>query len=198
MASNWRDLKEMVRMDAKARQATLKDDLKRPTVASEPMTRCPVCHKWPCVCGQEYVDPEWCEYIDELKAALTALTAERDDAYRREESMYRQLEDARTELAEVTAERDRLVAGITKLRDFIGPFDDMEDGFALECQRLLDWAERRQCSRCGGMGELHYDEHVIACPMCDGDGRVALKGHTHPRPCSICRREDCTTEHACE
>ena len=23
-------------------------------------------------------------------------------------------------------------------------------------------------------------------------------GHTHPRPCSICRREDCTTEHACE
>jgi hypothetical protein len=23
-------------------------------------------------------------------------------------------------------------------------------------------------------------------------------GHTHPRPCSICRREDCTVIHACE
>jgi hypothetical protein len=27
--------------------------------------------------------------------------------------------------------------------------------------------------------------------------RLAL-ATTHPRPCSICRREDCTTEHACE
>ncbi len=27
---------------------------------------------------------------------------------------------------------------------------------------------------------------------------AAFKGHPHPRPCSICRREDCTTEHACE
>ncbi len=26
----------------------------------------------------------------------------------------------------------------------------------------------------------------------------APKGRTHPRPCSICRREDCTVTHECE
>ncbi len=51
-------------------------------------------------------------------------------------------------------------------------------------------------------------EYVLSSPFHPDSVRTYLvnalaaatppTGHTHPRPCSICRREDCTTEHACE
>jgi hypothetical protein len=92
---------------------------------------------------------------------LTAFTAERDDAEIREQRMWRQLEDARTELAEVTAERDRLLLQMDNLRSRI-----RSDAYAMSFQTM-------------------------------GQYRTALL-NAFPRPCSICRREDCTTEHACE
>ncbi len=47
------------------------------------------------------------------------------------------------------------------------------------------------------------DTPTMRAKLCRGCmARYALDApptnHSHPRPCSICRREDCTTEHACE
>lgn len=80
-------------------------------------------------------------------------------------------------LTAVTAERDRLRALLEKA------------GRALEPPSNGDWA----CAEC-----KPYSDMLKPGFQCAYHAVKAHLATTHPRPCSICRREDCTTEHACE
>ncbi len=69
---------------------------------------------------------------------LTAVTAERDEAYLREERMYRQLEDARHELQEVTAERDQLRFGLQLTKTVLLDVERNWAGSDGQYTRLMD------------------------------------------------------------
>jgi hypothetical protein len=59
----------------------------------------------------------------------------------------------------------------------------------------LAWAEwRTSGDHCGYCGKDKADGHMAGCWI---DAALKSPGK-RPQPCSICRRDDCTTEHACE
>jgi hypothetical protein len=91
--------------------------------------------------------------------------------------------DVHAALTAVTAERDRLKALVERQ----GTTNEWLGARVRELRAALS--------------------RIAATCACDGASRakaalqaddVPPPGHAHPRPCSICRREDCTVIHACE
>jgi hypothetical protein len=80
------------------------------------------------------------------------------------------------------------------------------DGHALECElqgvfasydavtaeRDRLWKAIEEIMRSHGTGRALAYGALLATNI------TPPTGHTHPRPCSICRREDCTVIHECE
>ncbi len=75
----------------------------------------------------------------------------------------------------VTAERDRLWKALVAIRQ------DVQVVQRLDMQEAVNWLERLDA------GIRRVLSEVTPPP-----------GRTRPKDCSICRREDCTREHACE
>ncbi len=131
---------------------------------------------------------------DDLRAALAhidAVTAERDRLARR----YDRRKRAATEVVgrhllredALTAERDRLLALLTECREHVDVSRAVSQQDA-DNYRGYERAKRYEREVSEATNLLARIAAAIPPPT----------GHTHPRPCSICRREDCTTEHACE
>jgi type II secretory pathway component PulJ len=90
----------------------------------------------------------------------------------------------------VTAERDRLLVTVERqgnANEGLGARIRELRAALAQAERDLSWTEpqrpRVKKARADMKAALWRDDHP---------------GHTHPRPCSICRREDCTVLHACE
>jgi hypothetical protein len=91
-------------------------------------------------------------------------------------------------LSALTAERDRLLATVERQ-------GNANEGLGARIRELR--------AALGQAARYLASTDLIAVKPLIKDIEAALwiddhPGHTHPRPCSICRREDCTVIHECE